>query len=60
MDAYNIKLTNMVYQGGDDCIAVKPRSYNIFVQNVSILPAPIPRYLLTESRSPATAEMVLQ
>jgi galacturan 1,4-alpha-galacturonidase len=36
MDAYNIRLTNMVYQGGDDCIAIKPRSYNIFVQNVSI------------------------
>jgi galacturan 1,4-alpha-galacturonidase len=34
MDAYNIKLTNFVYQGGDDCIAVKPRSYNIFAQNV--------------------------
>jgi galacturan 1,4-alpha-galacturonidase len=35
MDAHNIGLTNMVYQGGDDCIAVKPRSYNIYVQNVS-------------------------
>jgi hypothetical protein len=34
MDANNIMLTNMVYQGGDDCIAIKPRSYNIFVQNV--------------------------
>jgi hypothetical protein len=50
----------MVYQGGDDCIAVKPRSYNIFVQNVFILQPPISRHLLTESRSPATAEMVLQ
>ena len=39
MDANNIILTNMVYQGGDDCIAIKPRSYNIFVQNVpSALP----------------------
>lgn len=38
MDANNIKLTNMVYQGGDDCIAIKPRSYNIFVQNVILLP----------------------
>ena len=36
MDANNIKLTNMVYQGGDDCIAIKPRSYNIFVQNVGV------------------------
>lgn len=35
MDANNIKLTNMVYQGGDDCIAVKPRTYNLFVQNVN-------------------------
>ena len=35
MDTNNIKLTNMVYQGGDDCIAIKPRSYNIFVQNIT-------------------------
>jgi galacturan 1,4-alpha-galacturonidase len=35
MDANNIKLTNMFYQGGDDCIAIKPRSYNIFVQNIT-------------------------
>ncbi|TAQ84059.1 hypothetical protein B7494_g7614 [Chlorociboria aeruginascens] len=35
MDANNITMTNMVYQGGDDCIAIKPRSYNIFVQNVT-------------------------
>ncbi|PMD62942.1 glycoside hydrolase family 28 protein [Hyaloscypha bicolor E] len=35
MDAYNVMLTNMVYQGGDDCIAIKPRSYNIFVQNIT-------------------------
>lgn len=55
MDAFNIKLTNFVYQGqvhtqrikmdsfadvrdwnrGDDAIAIKPRSYNIFIQNVS-------------------------
>ncbi|KAF8855357.1 pectin lyase-like protein [Acephala macrosclerotiorum] len=35
MDANNIKLTNMVYKGGDDCIAIKPRSYNIFVQNIT-------------------------
>ena len=34
MDAKNIRLTNMVYQGGDDCIAIKPRSYNIYAQNV--------------------------
>lgn len=35
MDAYNIELTNLVYQGGDDCIAIKPRSYNIYVRNVT-------------------------
>jgi len=35
MDAKNIRLTNMYYQGGDDCIAIKPRSYNIFVQNIT-------------------------
>ncbi|KUI68181.1 Putative galacturan 1,4-alpha-galacturonidase C [Cytospora mali] len=36
MDAYNIRLTNFVYQGGDDAIAIKPRSYNIFIQNITI------------------------
>ncbi|GAB7359447.1 hypothetical protein MBLNU230_g6095t1 [Neophaeotheca triangularis] len=35
MDAYNIKLTNLLFQGGDDCIAIKPRSYNVDVQNVT-------------------------
>jgi len=35
MDANNIKLTNMVYRGADDCIAIKPRSHNIFVQNLT-------------------------
>ncbi|CAJ2502305.1 Uu.00g096990.m01.CDS01 [Anthostomella pinea] len=35
MDARNIRLTNFVYQGGDDCIAIKPRSYNIDVQNAT-------------------------
>lgn len=35
MDANNIHLKNFVYQGGDDCIAIKPRSYNIFVQNAT-------------------------
>jgi len=34
MDETNIKLTNFYYQGGD-CIAVKPRSYNITVQNAT-------------------------
>lgn len=35
MDATNIKLTNFYYQGGNDCIAVKPHSYNIMVQNAT-------------------------
>ncbi|KAH7070317.1 putative galacturan 1,4-alpha-galacturonidase C [Paraphoma chrysanthemicola] len=35
MDANNILLENFVYQGGDDCIAIKPRSYNIKVTNVT-------------------------
>ncbi|ESZ97710.1 glycoside hydrolase family 28 protein [Sclerotinia borealis F-4128] len=35
MDANNIKLTNFWYQGGDDCIAIKPRSYNIWAQNIT-------------------------
>ncbi|TVY86750.1 putative galacturan 1,4-alpha-galacturonidase C [Lachnellula willkommii] len=35
MDANNVALTNMWYQGGDDCIAIKPRSYNIYVQNIT-------------------------
>ncbi|RDW88212.1 putative extracellular exo-polygalacturonase [Coleophoma cylindrospora] len=35
MDAKNIQLTNMYYQGGDDCIAIKPRSYDVYVQNIT-------------------------
>ncbi|KAF2204642.1 putative galacturan 1,4-alpha-galacturonidase C [Delitschia confertaspora ATCC 74209] len=35
MDANNISLTNFYYQGGDDCIAIKPRSYNIHVRNAT-------------------------
>lgn len=35
MDARNIQLTNFVYQGGDDCIAIKPRSYQISVRNAT-------------------------
>lgn len=47
MDAYNIRLTNFVYQGGDDAIAIKPRSYNIFIQNVHLPCSEAPRYPLT-------------
>ena len=35
MDVENIVLTNFTYQGGDDCIAIKPRSYNIKAHNVT-------------------------
>ena len=35
MDVNNVRLTNFVYQGGDDCIAIKPRSYNVFVQHAA-------------------------
>ncbi|KAJ5085439.1 hypothetical protein N7532_010210 [Penicillium argentinense] len=35
MDVDNIQLTNLTYQGGDDCVAIKPRSYNIKIQNVT-------------------------
>lgn len=35
MDAHNIRLTNFYYQGGDDCVAIKPRSYNIQIRNVT-------------------------
>lgn len=35
MDVRNVTLTNFVYQGGDDCIAIKPRSYDVTIQNVT-------------------------
>ncbi|KAJ5642934.1 uncharacterized protein N7484_005441 [Penicillium longicatenatum] len=35
MDVDNVQLTNLVYQGGDDCIAIKPRSYNVDIRNVT-------------------------
>lgn len=35
MDCNDVTLRNFIYQGGDDCIAIKPRSYNIEVQNVT-------------------------
>ena len=37
MDSSNILLANMVYQGGDDCIAIKPRSYDITVRNITCI-----------------------
>lgn len=35
MDSSNIRLTNFLYQGGDDCIAIKPRSHQIAIRNVT-------------------------
>lgn len=35
MDVSNVQLSNLVYQGGDDCIAIKPRSYNVDIRNVT-------------------------
>lgn len=35
MDVNNVILTNFVYQGGDDCVAIKPRSYNVNIRNVT-------------------------
>lgn len=35
MDVDNVELNGLVYQGGDDCIAIKPRSYNVRVTNVT-------------------------
>jgi galacturan 1,4-alpha-galacturonidase len=34
MDANNVILRNFTYTGGDDCIAIKQRSYNILVDGV--------------------------
>lgn len=35
MDASDVELTGFYYQGGDDCVAIKPRSYNISIRNVT-------------------------
>jgi len=35
LDTKNVVLTNFVYQGGDDCIAIKPRTYNFYARNVT-------------------------
>ncbi|TKA56114.1 putative galacturan 1,4-alpha-galacturonidase C, partial [Friedmanniomyces simplex] len=37
LDTRNVLLTNFVYQGGDDCIAIKPRSYDITIKNVTCI-----------------------
>lgn len=35
MDAHNITLRNFTFTGGDDCIAIKPRSSNIHVSDIT-------------------------
>ncbi|KAL6230511.1 hypothetical protein BDW75DRAFT_234339 [Aspergillus navahoensis] len=35
MDVTNLTLHNFTFTGGDDCIAIKPRSYNIAISNVT-------------------------
>lgn len=35
MDVDNVWLENFVYQGGDDCVAIKPRSYNVNIRNAT-------------------------
>lgn len=34
MDTLNVNLTNFMYQGGDDCVAIKPRTYNFHGHNI--------------------------
>lgn len=35
MDATNISLKNFMYRGGDDCVAIKPRSFDIRIENLT-------------------------
>ncbi|KAL4900091.1 hypothetical protein BDW74DRAFT_188660 [Aspergillus multicolor] len=35
MDVHNLTLSNFTFTGGDDCIAIKPRSYNIAISNIT-------------------------
>ncbi|KAL4971245.1 pectin lyase fold/virulence factor [Aspergillus desertorum] len=35
MDVSNLTLHNLAFTGGNDCIAIKPRSYNITISNVT-------------------------
>ncbi|OBT38895.1 hypothetical protein VE00_10584 [Pseudogymnoascus sp. WSF 3629] len=35
MDAHNISLKNFSYQGGDDCVAIKPRSFDINIDGIT-------------------------
>jgi len=35
LDSNNIILSNFLYKGGDDCVAIKPRSYNVELLNIT-------------------------
>ena len=35
MDVNNVVMRNFVVQNGDDCVAIKPRSYNVLVENAT-------------------------
>ncbi|KAI0973398.1 putative galacturan 1,4-alpha-galacturonidase C [Xylaria arbuscula] len=35
MDVRNVTLSGLDYTGGDDCIAIKPRSYDLIVRNIT-------------------------
>ncbi|KAI0478299.1 putative galacturan 1,4-alpha-galacturonidase C [Xylaria cf. heliscus] len=35
MDVHNVTLKNLDYTGGDDCVAIKPRSYNVNIINAT-------------------------
>ncbi|TDZ32320.1 putative galacturan 1,4-alpha-galacturonidase C [Colletotrichum spinosum] len=35
MDARNITVKGFEYSGGDDCVAIKPRSYDIHLEDVT-------------------------
>ncbi|RYP50866.1 hypothetical protein DL768_003701 [Monosporascus sp. mg162] len=35
MDVRNVTLKNFIYRGGDDCIAIKPRSFDIHIDNIT-------------------------
>ncbi|KAI0808577.1 putative galacturan 1,4-alpha-galacturonidase C [Xylaria sp. FL0064] len=35
MDARNVTLRDLDYTGGDDCIAIKPRSYDLDIRNIT-------------------------
>ncbi|KAE8153670.1 Putative galacturan 1,4-alpha-galacturonidase A [Aspergillus avenaceus] len=36
----NVRITNWVYEGGDDAVAFKPNSTNIYVENVTVYGGP--------------------